>query len=100
MGNGFILIKFANEMDCLSSALVCLRTILNLQRWRKDFDPFKESNKSVIVWICLPCLPLELWGESILRKLLKQIGNVIKIDTDSEDVSKGRCQSVYRSGYF
>lgn len=51
---------------------------LNLQRWRKDFDPFKESIKSIIVWIRLLGLPLELWGESILTKLLKQIGKCNK----------------------
>lgn len=35
-------------------------------------------------------LPVELWGEPILRKLLKQIGKVIKIDIDLEEVSTGR----------
>lgn len=43
----------------------------------------------------LPGLPVELWGEPMLRKLLKQIGNVIKIDIDSEEVSKGRFFRVY-----
>lgn len=43
---------------------------------------------------CLPGLPLELWGESYFSKLLKQIGKVIKIDIDSEDVSKGRFARV------
>lgn len=33
---------------------------------------------------------MELWSESILRKLLKQIETVIKIDIDLEEVSKGR----------
>lgn len=42
-----------------------------------------ECIKSIIVWIRLPGLPLELWGESIFRKLLKQVGYVTKIDTDS-----------------
>lgn len=31
----------------------------------------------------------------ILRKLLKQIGKVIKIDIDSEEVTKGRFARVY-----
>lgn len=51
---------------------------LNLQRWRKDFDPFKESIKSIIVWIRLLGLPVELRSESILTKLLKQIGKCNK----------------------
>lgn len=54
-----------------------------------------KSIKSIIVWMRLPGLPVELWGEPMLRKLLKQIGNVIKIDIDSEEVSKGRFFRVY-----
>lgn len=40
-------------------------------------------------------LPVELWGESILKKLLKQIGKAIKIDIGSEEVTKGRFARVY-----
>lgn len=98
MGNGFTLIKFSNEMDCnyafFGQPWFVQEQILNLQRWRGDFDPFKECIKSIIVWIRLPSLPLELWGEFILRKLLKQVGYVIKIDPDSEDVYKGRFARV------
>lgn len=68
--------------------------IFNLQRWRRNFDPFKESIKFIIIWVCLFGLQVELWDENILRKLLKQIGRVIKIDVDSEEVSKGRFARV------
>lgn len=54
----------------------------NLQRWMRDFDSFKESIKWILIWVRSPGLPVELWSESILRKLLKQIGKVIKIDID------------------
>lgn len=62
--------------------------IFNLQRWRQDFDPFWRIYKIllfryVVLGFC------ELWGELIPRKLLKQIGKVIKIDVDSVKVSKG-----------
>lgn len=94
MGNGFILIKFANEMDCnhvfFDQLWFVQRQIFNLQHWRRDFDPFKESITSAIIWVCLSGLPVKLWCESILKKLLKQIRKVIKIDIDSEEVPKGR----------
>lgn len=87
MGNGFTLIKFSNEMDCnyafFGQPWFVQGQILNLQRWRRYFDPFMECIKAIIVWIRLPGLPLELWGESIFRKLLKQVGYVTKIYTDS-----------------
>lgn len=94
MGNGFILIKFANEMDCNRAFFYqpwfVQGQIFNLQCWRRDFDPFRESISSAAIWVRLLSLPGELWEEPILRKLLKQIGKVIKIDIDSEEVSKGR----------
>lgn len=57
-------------------------------------DPFKESISSAAISVRLPGLPVELWEEPILRKLLKQIGKVIKIDIDSEEVSKRRFARV------
>lgn len=64
MGNGFILIKSANEMDCnhvyFDQPWFVQGQIFNLQRGRRDFDLFKESIKSIIIWVRLPRLPVEL----------------------------------------
>lgn len=93
MASSFTLTKFANEIDCNhvffdQPWFVKVQTS-NLQRWRRDFDPFKESTKWVGIWVHLPGLPVELWSESIRKKLLKQIERVIKIVIDLEEVSKG-----------
>lgn len=81
--NGFILIKFANEMDCnhvfFDQPWFVQGQILNLQRWRRDFDPFKESIESIVIWVHLPGLPVELWGESILTKLLNKLVKLLKL---------------------
>lgn len=53
--------------------------MFNLHRWRQNIDPFKEYIKWIIIWVCLLGLPVELWSKFILRKLLKQIGKVIKL---------------------
>lgn len=37
---------------------------------------------------------MELWSEPILKKLLKQIRKLIKIDIDSKEVTKGRLARV------
>lgn len=49
-----------------------------------------QSLLNGLLWVRLSGLLVELWSEPILRKLLKQIDNVIKIDIDSEEVSKER----------
>lgn len=82
MRNGFILIKFMNEMDCnhvfFDQSCFVQGQIFNLQLWRRDFDPFKEPITFAVIWVRLLGLPVELWGETIIRTLLKQIGKVIK----------------------
>lgn len=81
--NGFILIKFANEIDCnhvlFYQPWFVQGQILNLQRWRRDFDPFKEAIESIIIWVHLPGLPVKLWGESILRKLLNKLVKLLRL---------------------
>lgn len=98
MGNCLVLIKFANEMDYnhvfFEQPWFVQGQIFNLQRWRRDFDSFKESIKWITIWVRLLGLHVELWSEPILRKLLSKIGNVFKIDIESEEVSKGRFARV------
>lgn len=40
-------------------------------------------------WVHLARLPLELWSESTLRKVLSPVRRVVKADLNSEEVSKG-----------
>lgn len=49
------------------------------------FDPLKES---ILLWVHLPRLPLEIWNENIVRIILKPIGKLFKIDPNSVDISK------------
>lgn len=63
VGNEFILIKFVNEMDCnhvfFNQPWFVEGQIFNLQRWRRDFDPFNEPIMSVVIWVRLSGLPVE-----------------------------------------
>lgn len=54
------------------------------------FCPIKKRLKlTVLLWIRLPRLPLEMWNEKVLRHTIGLIGNLTKIDQNSEEVKKG-----------
>lgn len=82
MGNGFSFMNISKQNQLLGGQ------IYSLQHWKRNFDHDKESFRSVLPWVRLPKLQLELWNDSILGKLVKPIGNVYKDDTNSEEVMK------------
>lgn len=92
MGNGFSLVKFANEVDCNKvfegQPWFVGSQVYSLPRWKKDFDPIKEKLLSALPWFWIPRLSLELWSESALDKILHSIGKVYEIDNNSEVISK------------
>lgn len=101
MGNGFSLVKFTNNLDrnkVLDGQPWFVRgKIYSLQCWKQHFDPAKENLYSVLLWVPLPRLPLELWNENILRTILKLVGKLSKLDPNSDEISKGL--RVLRGGY-
>lgn len=49
----------------------------------------KENLQSVLLWIKLPCRPIEMWNETILRHILQPIGCLYKVELNSKEISKG-----------
>lgn len=60
-----------------------------LQPWKRHFDPTKEKLNTVLLWIRLPRLPLEMWNGKVLKHIISPIGNLSKINNNSEEVAKG-----------
>lgn len=92
MGNGLSLIKLANSSDCNwvfeRQPWFMGGQFYSLQLWRGTLT---KSRKSLFrsFWVCLPRHPLKLWNEPIVRKILKSIEKVYKVDANSEEMSKG-----------
>lgn len=93
MGDDFTLVKFSNVMNCnkvlQDQPWFWGGQIYCLQIWKKKISPIKEKLQTVLLWIHLPYLPLEMWKDRALRHILSPICRLIKIDHDSEEVSKG-----------
>lgn len=92
IGNGFTLIKFSNEIDCNNffegQPRFVSRQVCSLQRWKKVFDPVEEPITLVLLWVRIPWLPLEVCRDSTLNKILKPIGEVLRL-MSLELISKG-----------
>lgn len=54
----------------------------------KNFDLVKE-NVSLFPFVFESLVPVELWNELILKHIISPIGNVIRMDHKSKEVSKG-----------
>lgn len=89
MGNGWILLRFANPQDL---ALAWSERpwhiqgdLLVLQPWKPSFDPYLEEIRWVDLWVRIPGLPTELLNFDSIANLLasNDIGALIKLDQRS-----------------
>lgn len=51
-----------------------------LREWRRDFNLKKDLLRALPLWVKLPNLPLYLWGDNTLGKIVSAIGNPIVTD--------------------
>ncbi|GLJ15840.1 hypothetical protein SUGI_0261350 [Cryptomeria japonica] len=51
-----------------------------LEKWKLNFDPWKEEIREKPIWVEMYNLPVEFWEEDILRDFGKSIGNLKQMD--------------------
>lgn len=49
----------------------------------------KKNLHSILLWVRLPRLLVEMWKENILRTILKRIGKLCKVEPNSKENFKG-----------
>jgi len=65
-----------------------------LRRWETFFDPFSATIQRIDQWLKITRLPLELWEEDILKQLLQDVGQFLKVDDITLNRSKGKFARV------
>lgn len=82
--NDYFLVRFASLMDYQYAAFegpwVILDHYLVVKEWHPNFDPFKEKEEKLLVWVHFPCLPIELFREEFLMKVGAKIGRPVRVD--------------------
>ncbi|KAL4304066.1 hypothetical protein GQ457_10G023950 [Hibiscus cannabinus] len=94
MDNGYFLVRFANAED-MSKALsdgpwVIYGCYLTVQPWSRLFSTTTDHPGKIVVWVRLPGLPYRYYTRSIIRFIANAIGEVIRIDYNTEEGKRGR----------
>ena len=58
-----------------------------IKPWKVKISLEKEDLSTIPIWVHLPALAMQYWGERCIRKIAGLLGNVLKVDnaTKSKD---------------
>lgn len=84
LGNGWFLINFSNPMDRddIFNQRPWFVQGLNftLLPWTPRFQPWNTSLSKIDQWVKIPFFPSEYWSQDYLTQVLRDIGQVIRLD--------------------
>lgn len=63
---------------------------VSIKVWEPNFVPTKSKIASTTIWVRLPSLLNEFYDKSILEKIDRRIGCLLKIDTCTSSTLRGR----------
>lgn len=63
---------------------------LVVKEWSPDFDPITDKTEKLIVWVRIPCLPIEYFDYAFLKKVGEKIGKPIRADHNTGMAARGR----------
>lgn len=91
---GCFMVKLSNEADYANALLggpwVIFGHYLTVQPWGPTLSPANLEINQVYGWVRLPGLPYHYYHKCVLRAIGEQIGQLLKIDYNTEGVSKAR----------
>ncbi|KAL8477324.1 hypothetical protein ACS0TY_029575 [Phlomoides rotata] len=61
--------------------------VIRVQRWVRDFNPYKTNTSIAQVWVRLFEIPIEYFQTPIIHALASALGTVIKLDDHTRDQS-------------
>lgn len=92
MENGFYVIKFSKEKDCLNvlegGPYYYNKKLMMMKRWNPGMQLNKDLLKTIPIWIRLPNLPLDFWTEEGISRIASVLGTPIRLDKFTEGIIK------------
>ncbi|KAH9706368.1 hypothetical protein KPL70_012184 [Citrus sinensis] len=92
--NNYFLVKFQTAVDAERALTEGPWTVMGrnlfVQPWTPNFDCFSNELTSTMVWVRLPGMAIQYYDKCNLRRLGNKIGDVIKIDYNTEDSKRGK----------
>ncbi|KAK8510833.1 hypothetical protein V6N12_009674 [Hibiscus sabdariffa] len=88
--NGITSIDFSERVQLFEGPWTIFGHYLTVEPWSIDFQPSHASPSRLMAWIHLPVLPVTLYKRSFIKAIGNQIGNVIKINFQTDNSCRGR----------
>ena len=63
---------------------------VTISKWKPDFRPAQEDVKTTLAWVRLSGLPIEYYVEDFLVKVGNIVGKVVKVDSQTLEVTRGK----------
>ena len=60
------------------------------QPWQPNFDANQDILRSLLVWVRIPCLPIEYFDCNFLMRLGAKIGKPIRVADTTSTASRGQ----------
>ena len=94
MDNDYFLAKFSSDDDYVFTKYggpwLIFNHYLTVRSWTPNFDTAQDNLKNLLVWVCIPYLPIEYCDKAFLMRVGAKIGRPIKIDEATSLVSRGQ----------
>ena len=94
LDNGYFVIHFENPDDRMTALTkgpwTVLGHYLTVQPWSANFNSEEKYPSSTMIWVRLPNMPLQYYHKSTLRAISKILGDLVKIDYQTEAVQRGK----------
>ena len=86
---GVFIVKMNDTLSidkaCEMSDILLNKKPFIVKSWKVKISLEKEDLATIPIWVHLPALPMEYWGERCIRKIVGLLGNVIKVDNATKN---------------
>nr|POF20385.1 uncharacterized protein CFP56_39667 [Quercus suber] len=94
LGKEFYSVRFLlkEDMDAVlkNGPWFIVGHFLSIRPWEPFFKPEYASVSSIVVWVRLHALPMELYEAEVLKQIGEAIGKVLRIDSHTTMEARGR----------
>ncbi|KAL4340929.1 hypothetical protein GQ457_08G016820 [Hibiscus cannabinus] len=94
LDNDYYLVRFALAEDCekvlTGGPWVIYGSYVTVQPWIRNFSTSADHPSRIMVWVRLPRLPYRYYTKSLFRHIVGILGNVVRIDYNTDVASWGR----------
>lgn len=98
MSKGFIVAQFYSQKDYLKvleqGTWMVMGSYLIVSKWRSNFTTNDLISTTILVWVRVTNMPIEMLKDGLMTKMGNTIGRSIRVDTTSANVIQGNFARV------